>query len=102
VEQKSVIQKFGFSCLLVFAKTHIPSSFIRWLSSCVDSQSSQIIVDDNIINISKDSLHYVLGFPNSGVVVVDDSDGGADFIMSLFHLSEVPHITFFGDKLRFS
>ncbi|XP_051213680.2 uncharacterized protein [Lolium perenne] len=97
VEQKSVIQKFGFSCLLVFAKTHIPSSFIRWLSSCVDSQSSQIIVDDKIINISKDSLHYVLGFPNSGVEVVDDSDGGADFIMSLFH-----HITFFGDKLRFS
>jgi hypothetical protein len=100
VEQKCAIQRFGFGCLLGLAKTHIPSSFILWLACCVDYHSSQIIVDDKIINISKDSFHFVLGLPNSGSEVVEDSEGGADFIMSLFHLSEVPHITFFGDMLK--
>jgi hypothetical protein len=38
--------------------------------------------------------------PNSGAEVVENSEDGAEFIMSLFHLSEVPHITFFGDKLN--
>jgi hypothetical protein len=52
------------------------------------------------MNISKDSFHFVLGLPNSGAKFVDDSDGGADFIMSMFHLSEVPHIMFFGEKLK--
>jgi hypothetical protein len=98
--QKSVIQKFGFNCLLAFAKTDIPSAFIRWLVSCVDPDSSQIIVDDKIINIFKDSFHFVLGLPNCGDELVEDRHGGIDFIMSLFHLSEVPHITFFGEKLK--
>jgi hypothetical protein len=100
--QKSVIEKFGFQCLLVFGKTGIPSPFIRWLSSCVDALSSQIIVDDKILNVSKDSFHFVLGLPNSGAELVDDSDGGLDFILSLFNLSDAPHITFFGDRLRSS
>jgi hypothetical protein len=101
-EQKSVIQKFGFSCLLGFSKTHIPSQFTRWLACCVDPESSQIILDDKIINLSKDSIHFVLGLPNSRDEVFKNSDGGAEFIMSLFHLSEVPHITFFGNKLKSS
>ncbi|KAM0918182.1 hypothetical protein ACQ4PT_008815 [Festuca glaucescens] len=100
--QKSVIQKFGFHCLLVFGKTGIPSPFIRWLASCVDPHSSQIIVDDKILNLSKDSFHFVLGLPNSGAELVDDSDGGLDFILSLFNLLDAPHITFFGDKLKSS
>jgi hypothetical protein len=99
-EQKSVIQKYGFNCLLTFGKTHIPSHFVHWLSCCVDPDSSQIIVDDKIINLSKYSIQFVLGLPISGDEVVENSAGGAEFIMSLFHLSELPHITFFGDKLK--
>jgi hypothetical protein len=52
------------------------------------------------MNISKHSIHFVLGLSNSGGVIVENSDGGVDFIASLFDLSEVPHITFFGDKLK--
>jgi hypothetical protein len=99
-EQKSVIQKYGFSCLLTFGKTHIPSHFIHCLSCCVDPDSSQIIVNEKIINLSKYSIHFVLGLPISRDEVVENSDGGAEFIMSLFHLLELPHIMFFGDKLK--
>jgi hypothetical protein len=38
--------------------------------------------------------------PNAGDELVENSDAGMDFIKSLFHLSEVPHITFFGNKLN--
>ena len=99
--QKSVIEK-RFGCLLALGQTYIPSSFIRWLALCVDPDSSQFIVSDKIINISKYSFHFVLGLPNHGSEVVENSDGGLDLIMSIFHLSDVPHITFFGDKLNSS
>jgi hypothetical protein len=100
VAQRSIIEKFGFGCLLSLAKTYMPSSFIHWLAWCVDADSSQIIVDDKIMNLSKDSFHHVLGLPNTGVELDDNSEAGREFIMSLFHLSEIPHITFFGNKLN--
>jgi hypothetical protein len=52
------------------------------------------------MNLSKDSFHHVLGLPNTGVELDDNSEAGREFIMSLFHLSEIPHITFFGNKLN--
>lgn len=99
-KQKSIILKFGFGCLLALGKTYIPRSFVRWLACCVDSDSSQIIVDDKIVSLSKESFHFVLGLPNCGAEVVENTDSGLDFIMSMFGLSEAPHITFFGDKLK--
>ncbi|XP_047060547.1 uncharacterized protein LOC124667270 isoform X3 [Lolium rigidum] len=99
--RKEVIRKFGFGCLLLFEKSEIPSPFVRWLASCVDPVSSQIIVDDSkIIPISKSSVHFVTGLPNSGFVPLPNCEGGVKFLLSLFHLSELPHITFFGNKLK--
>ena len=100
VDQKAIIQKFGFGCLLCLSKTNLPSSFIRWLALCVDPVCSQIIAGDNIMHIPKDAFHFVLGLPNSGSPLVENSAGGLEFIMSLFNLSEPPHITFFGNKLN--
>ncbi|CAM0882616.1 unnamed protein product [Alopecurus aequalis] len=96
--QKRVIQKFGFGSLLLFEKTHIPSSFVRWLATCVDPVSSQIIIDDSkVISLSKSSVHHVIGLPNGGSVPMPESDRGANFILSMFGLTELPHITFFGN-----
>ncbi|CAM0884731.1 unnamed protein product [Alopecurus aequalis] len=99
--QKRVIQKFGFGSLLLFQKTHIPSSFVRWLVSCVDPISSQIIIDDSkVISLSKSSMHHVIGLPIGGSVPMPESDRGANLILSMFGLTELPHITFFGNKLK--
>ena len=100
VEQKGIIEKFGFGCLLCLSKTTLPSSFIRWLALCVDPVCSEIIVDDKIMHIPKDAFHFVLGLPNSGSPLAENSAGGLKFIMSLFNLTEPPHITFFGNKLN--
>jgi hypothetical protein len=99
--RKEVIRNFGFGHLLLREKFKVPSPFVRWICCCVDHVSHQIIVNDSkIISISKDSVHFVTGLPNSGSVPMPDSDGGAKFILKLFGLSEMPHITFFGNKLK--
>lgn len=41
-----------------------------------------------------------LNFLARSTEVVENSDGGLEFIMSLFGLLEAPHFTFFGDKLK--
>ncbi|XP_047065181.1 uncharacterized protein LOC124673097 [Lolium rigidum] len=71
------------------------------ISKSLTFRRKEIIVNDSkIISISKDSVHFVTGLPNSGSVPMPDSDGGAKFILKLFGLSEMPHITFFGNKLK--
>ena len=89
VDQKSIIEKFGFGCLLCLSKTYLPSSFVRWLVSCVDPVCSEIIAGDKILHFSKDAVHYVLGLPNSGSHLVENSAGGLKFVMSLFNLTEL-------------
>jgi hypothetical protein len=99
--RKDVIMKFGLGCLLLFEKCDIPSAFVCWVASHVDSVSQQIIIDDfKVISISKDSVHYVTGLPNSGNIPMPDSEGGAKLLLAMFGLTELPHITFFGNKLK--
>ncbi|KAM0875665.1 hypothetical protein ACQ4PT_036653 [Festuca glaucescens] len=99
--RKDAIRNFGFGCLLLLEKCEIPFAFVRWICSCVNHVSHKIIVDDpKSISISKDSIHYAIGLPNSGSVPMPDSEAGAKFIMTMFGLAELPHITFFGNKLK--
>lgn len=99
--QKDVVINFGFECLLKFQKSETPCCFTQWLAGCVDTVSSQIIVDDEkVIPISKQSVHYVMGLPIRGRSAAQDNEGGRALILSSFHLSEMPHITFFGNKLK--
>jgi hypothetical protein len=99
VEQRSVIEKFGFGCLLLLDLHDIPSQFARWVADCVDPVCSQITVCYKHIDISKSTVHLILGLPKDGLEVPCNSDEGKDFILSHFHLSEMPYITFFGNKL---
>jgi hypothetical protein len=99
--RKDVIMKFGLGCLLLFEKCDIPSAFVCWVASRVDSVSQQIIIDDfKVLSISKDSVHYATGLPNSGNIPMPDSEGGAKLLLAMFELTELPHITFFGNKMK--
>lgn len=103
IGRKDVISKYGFDHLLKFEKTQLPSRFIRWILCCVDSVSSQIIiVDEKIIPLSKDSVHFVLGLPNTGVVPMPNKERGRNFLRSRFNLSDLPNVTFFGNMLTSS
>jgi hypothetical protein len=98
-QQRSVIAKFGFGCLLLLDLYDIPSEFSRWVADCVDPLCSQITIDYKPIDISKQTVHLILGLPNDGLEVPCNSNAGKNFILSQFQLSEMPHITFFGNKL---
>ncbi|XP_047044649.1 uncharacterized protein LOC124649005 [Lolium rigidum] len=94
--RKNVIRNFGFGCLLLLEKCEIPSAFVRWICGCVNHVTHQIVVNDSkSISISKDSIHYAIGLSNSGCVPIPDSEAGADFLLKMFGLPELPHITFF-------
>ena len=101
-EQRAIIEKFGFGCLLMFDCYNIPSDFCRWVANCVDPVCSQISICGKPIGISKDTFHFVLGLPIGGLQVPSNYEDGRDFILSFFKLSELPHITFFGNKLSSS
>jgi hypothetical protein len=98
-EQRFVISKFGFGCLLLLDLHDIPSEFARWVADCVDPICSQMTVDCKLVDISQRTVHVILGLPIGGLVVPCNSNDGMDFILSHFKLSEIPHITFFGNKL---
>ncbi|KAM0842824.1 hypothetical protein ACQ4PT_058109 [Festuca glaucescens] len=98
-EQRSVIAKFGFGCLLHLDLYDIPSEFARWVADCVDPICSQISVSYKLVDISKSTVHLILGLPIDGLEVPCDSNTGKEFILTYFRLPEMPHITFFGNKL---
>ena len=102
VEQKAVVQKFGFGCLLLFDCPNLPSDFCRWVADCVDPECSQISVCGHPINISKDTFRIVLGLPIAELEITSNCEDGKAFIQSFFKLAELPHITFFGNKLSSS
>jgi hypothetical protein len=97
--QRNVITNFGFGCLLLLDLYDIPSEFARWVAACVDPVCSQITVGYKHVDISKSTFHHILGLPMDGLEVPCNSNDGKYFILSHFHLSEMPHITFFGNKL---
>ncbi|XP_044985591.1 uncharacterized protein LOC123452915 isoform X3 [Hordeum vulgare subsp. vulgare] len=103
IGRKDVISKYGYECLRKYERTEVPSPFVRWLVGCVDTVSSQlIIVDEKIIELSKQSVHLVLGLPKSGVVAMPNKESGKNFILSRFNLAELPNITYFGNLLMSS
>ena len=101
-EQRGIIQKFGFGCLLLFDCVNLPSDFCRWVADCVDPVCSQITICGKPFGICKEMFHIVLGLPIGGLQVPFNCDEALAFILSLFKLSELPHITFFGNKISSS
>ncbi|CAM0904649.1 unnamed protein product [Alopecurus aequalis] len=98
-QQRSVIEKFGFGCLLLLDLHEIPSEFARWVADCMDPVCSQMSVHCSTIDISERTFHVILGLPIGGLDIQRNSKDGEDFILEHFQLSAMPHITFFGNKL---
>jgi hypothetical protein len=98
-QQRAIIAKFGFGCLLLLDLFDIPSEFARWVADSVDPVCSQMTVCYKPVDISKSTVHHIIGLPIGGLDVPCNSNDGKDFILSHFNLVEMPHITFFGNKL---
>ncbi|TVT99105.1 hypothetical protein EJB05_55556 [Eragrostis curvula] len=98
--QKKVIGDYGFGFLLDFDRCFIPHPFARWIADHVRVKTSDIVVNNRSIPLSKESVHDVVGTPIGGKRIEKDSAGGKAAFLSLMNRSTLPKITEFGDKLK--
>ncbi|TVT97237.1 hypothetical protein EJB05_57522, partial [Eragrostis curvula] len=74
--QKKVIGDYGFGFLLDFDRCFIPHPFARWIADHVRVKTSDIVVNNRSIPLSKESVHDVVGTPIGGKRIEKDSAGG--------------------------
>ncbi|KAL6621240.1 hypothetical protein ACP70R_033672 [Stipagrostis hirtigluma subsp. patula] len=99
IDQTGVIERFGFGSLLKFVKCTVPKAFVKWISSCIDVRTSELILKGRVIHFSKLSVHKILGLPVGGAALFHDSIVGKDFLLSKFNVEKIDSMDFFVDKL---
>ncbi|KAL6640987.1 hypothetical protein ACP70R_019168 [Stipagrostis hirtigluma subsp. patula] len=99
IDQTGVIERFGFGSLLKFDKCTVPKDFVKWISSCIDVRTSELILKGRVIHFSKLSVHKILGLPIGGAALLRDSVAGKDFLLSRFNVEKIDSMDLFVDKL---
>uniref|UniRef100_A0A0E0JRT6 Uncharacterized protein n=1 Tax=Oryza punctata TaxID=4537 RepID=A0A0E0JRT6_ORYPU len=56
-DDKSIGEKYEFDYLLLFESNFVPVKFASWIANKVDVRTSEIILKDKIIPITKESVH---------------------------------------------
>ncbi|TVU26679.1 hypothetical protein EJB05_29235, partial [Eragrostis curvula] len=98
--QRNVIKDHGFGSLLMFDHCSVPKRFAKWICRHVDVKASEIKLGDKLIPICKESVNIVTGLPIGGDEVTLNREAGMAYLLSKFQLSNIPPVTYFGDKLR--
>ncbi|KAL6867652.1 hypothetical protein ACP4OV_015676 [Aristida adscensionis] len=98
--QRSVIEHYGFGCLLKFDKCVVPKRFAKWIARQVDVRSRDIVLNNKIISFTKECVHWVLDLPLGGHEIIPDCEAGRKFLLSEFGKSSMPPISFFGSMLK--
>ncbi|KAL6615312.1 hypothetical protein ACP70R_037582 [Stipagrostis hirtigluma subsp. patula] len=98
-ERKKVIENYGFGSLLRFDKCFVPNKFAQWVVRQIDHRTGDIVVKNNIIPFTRESVHYVLGLPLGTKPFPKDSSVGKATLMSQFELNSIPSVKYFGNKL---
>lgn len=96
---RDIIFKSCFKTLLLFEKCSVPYRLALWIAQKVDVNSCDIIVQDKVIPLSKESVHIVLGLPVGGLPISSNYEIGKQKILDTFGLSSMPTVKFLGDKL---
>lgn len=96
--QKKKIASYGFGSLLLFDSHAVPNKFASWIASKVDVTTSEIILRDKIIPVTKHSVHAVLDLPIGGLEFGRDRERGKQFILSKFGQLSIPSVKYFGDQ----
>lgn len=96
--QKNVIRSYDFGSLLLFDSSYVLIKFATWIAKHVDYKSSEIILSNKVISVSKDSVSTIFGLPQGGLQFSRDFESGKKFILSKYGLSDLPSVRFFGDQ----
>nr|AAP54389.2 Ulp1 protease family, C-terminal catalytic domain containing protein [Oryza sativa Japonica Group] len=96
--QKTIIQGAGFQNLLEFNSNYVPNKFATWIAKHVDFKTSQIILRDKVISVTKQTVCDIFGLPSGGLEFGKDFEAGKEYILSMYGLSCLPSVRFFGDQ----
>lgn len=99
VKQKEVIGRSCFASLLQFDWCFVPNHFASWIANHVDVKTCDIIVNDKVIPMSKESVNIILGLPVGGTEISSNFEAGKKKFLEVFGLTTMPPVKFFGDKL---
>lgn len=77
----------------------MPKKFATWVAHLVDPKSGDIVLDDKVISLTKESVHHVLDLPLGGKPFPTDYSVGKAIILSKFEKENIPQVTFFANKI---
>jgi hypothetical protein len=97
--RKGLVKKIGFQHMLDLDDCNVPRLFAQFIADNTKPDSEAIIIGEKSIPIDPKSFELVLGIPAGQLPVETDEEAGKLGFLSLFGLSEVPTVRFFGDKI---
>lgn len=95
-----LVKNRGFGYLLEVDDCTVPRPFAQWVADNVNTTDEAIVLRGKTIPLNAEAVSLVLGIPagSTPISTVDEEIGKLEFL-SLFGLTEVPSISFFGNKL---
>jgi hypothetical protein len=97
--RKDLVKKIGFQHMLDLDDCNVPRLFAQFIADNTKPDVEAIIIGKKSIAIDPKSFELVLGIPAGQLPVETDEEAGKHGFLSLFGLSEVPTVRFFGDKI---
>ncbi|XBI05236.1 hypothetical protein VPH35_133420 [Triticum aestivum] len=79
---------------------YVPRPFAQWVAGNISTKDESIVLDGKSIPLNPEAVSLILGIPagRTKISVLDEESGKAEFL-SLFGLTDLPSISFFGNKL---
>lgn len=96
---KEFIRQKGFGSLLMFDGCAVPRKFAQFVADHVNVKFCDIVTRHGRIPLSVDCFHSVLGIPNEGREIVDESEATKDEFLAIFGRTTMPSVKFFGSKI---
>ncbi|XBI04710.1 hypothetical protein VPH35_132957 [Triticum aestivum] len=95
-----VVRNGGFGYLLELDDCYVPRPFAQWVADNISTKYESIVLAGKSIPLNPEAVSLILGIPagRTKISMLDEESGKAEFL-SLFGLTDLPSISFFGNKL---
>ena len=99
IHYTDLVKQMGFGDLLKIDDCYVPRVFAQWIADHTFPEAESICINDKTIPLTPDSVKDVLNIPSGTLPVESDEEAGKVAFLALFGVTEVPPISFFGNKI---